>query len=88
MSMLNRRQFLGGVSLAVVIAPLPAVALTASTASFNPVHYAARAVHQQQSFIDLSGHADIYTAPQGNYSTRAYRSSLSEEEFLRRHWFS
>ncbi len=88
MSKLSRRQFLGGVSVAVVIAPLPAVTLAGPSASFSPVHYAARAVHQQLSFIDLSGHAGRYTAPAGNHSTRAYRAGLSEEEFLRKHWFS
>ena len=85
---LNRRQFLNGVSVAVVVAPLPGVVLAGPSTSFSPVQYAAHAVHQQQLFIDLSGHADRYTAPQGNHSTRAYRSTLSQEEFLRRHWFS
>ncbi len=84
----NRRQFLTGVSAAVVVAPMPAMALTGSTATFSPVCYAARAVHQQQSFIDLSGHADRYTAPLGNHSTRAYLATVGKEEFLRRHWFS
>ena len=88
MSALNRRQFLGGVSLAVVIAPLPVVALANSSESFRPVQYAARAVHQQQSFMDLGGQAGRYCAPQGNHSTREYRAALGNEEFLRRHWFS
>jgi hypothetical protein len=83
----SRRQFLGGVA-AVVTAPLPAVALTDSSVAFSPVQYAARAVHQQQSFIDMSGHAGRYSAPSGNHSTRAYRATLTDEEFLRRHWFS
>jgi hypothetical protein len=87
-SKVNRRQFLGGVSAVMVIAPLPAMALAGASASFAPVQYAARAVHQQQSFIDLSGHASRYTAPAGNHSTRAYRAALTQEEFLRRHWFS
>ena len=86
MSTLNRRQFLGSVSLAAVAGPLPALA--APSPAFAPVHYAARAVHQQQSFMDLGGHADRYTAPQGNHSTRAYLGALAEEEFLRRHWFN
>jgi hypothetical protein len=88
LSTLNRRQFLGGVSAAVATAPLPALALTESSASFSPVQYAARAVHQQQTFVDLTGHASHYTAPAGNHSTRTYRATLAQEEFLRRHWFS
>ncbi len=85
---LNRRQFLGGVSMAVVIAPLPVVSLADASISFSPVRYAARAVHQQQSFVDLSGQAARYTAPHGNHSTREYRAALSDTEFLRKHWFS
>ncbi|HTQ99670.1 MAG TPA: hypothetical protein VMH83_06760 [Candidatus Acidoferrum sp.] len=88
MNELNRRQFLSGISLAVAATPLPAVALADGATSFAPVTYAARAVYQQQTFIDLTGHADRYTPPQGNHSTRVYRASLSDEEFLRRHWFS
>jgi hypothetical protein len=88
LSSLNRRQFLGGVSVAVATAPLPALALTESSASFSLVEYAARAVHQQQVFIDLSGHAGRYTPPAGNHSTRTYRAGLTQAEFLRRHWFS
>ena len=85
MKELNRRQFQAGVAIGA--APLPAVTLASST-GFAPVTYAARAVHQQQSFIDLTGHADRYTPPAGNHSTQAYRALLSEEEFLRKHWFS
>ena len=88
MSALNRRQFIGGVGSAAVLAPLPALSITWQLGAVKASAYGVRAVYQQQMFVDYSGLADRYTPPQGNASTRAYRASLTDEEFLRRHWFS
>ncbi|MES2606625.1 MAG: hypothetical protein V4603_16965 [Pseudomonadota bacterium] len=84
---LNRRKFLGGVTLAAGTAQLPSVLLAAPLASAAVSSASQRAVFQQQLYADYSGAGEVYTKPAAVRSTQDYVASLSHEEFLRRHWF-
>jgi hypothetical protein len=81
----SRRHFLGSLSLAAGSAQLPSVLFTKEVLAAQLSGQ--RAVFQQQSYQDYSGQGDIYNPPVANRSTRLYVRALSDEEFLRRHWF-
>jgi hypothetical protein len=83
MSTLNRRQFITGLSLSLTNVPVAALAFTRS----DTVLQRETAVFRQWRYRDGSGHGERYTPAVGNASTRRYRASLDESEFLRRHWF-
>lgn len=83
MSTLSRRHFIAGLSLSLTNVPVAALAFTGSAA----VLQRQTAVFQQWRYRDGSGQGERYTPAAGNASTRAYRASLDDTEFLRRHWF-
>lgn len=83
MSTLTRRQFIAGLSLSLTNVPVTALAFTRSDA----VLPRETAVFQQWRYRDGSGQGERYTPAAGSASTRRYRASLDETEFLRRHWF-
>jgi hypothetical protein len=86
---MKRRSFLQGLGIATA-APL-AAGVNASAAQdpvTDPAQAPQGAVFQQQAYFSFDGKGDTYTPPAANKSTADYRASLSEEEFLRRHWFS
>jgi hypothetical protein len=87
---LDRRGFLTGVSVALGGLPLQALATTGSAVAERaaPKGQARRAIHQQLAYIDYRGVGEAYDAPRGNQSTRDYVASLTQEEFLRKHWFT
>lgn len=94
---LDRRGFLTGVGVALGTLPLQTFAAAdtgAALASAAAQRTAAargtgqRAIHQDLAYIDHDGLGRPYDAPRGNQSTRDYINSLTQEEFLRRHWFS
>lgn len=85
----KRRAFLQGISVASA-APLVPTAATADApdVATDPLCTPQPAVFQQQVYFSFDGSGAAYTPPAANSSTVAYRAGLSEEEFLRRHWFS
>lgn len=87
---LDRRGFLTGVSVALGALPLQALAVTESSiaAKATTKGQPRRAIHQQLAYFDHDGVGEIYDAPVGNQTTRDYVNSLTQEEFLRRHWFT
>ena len=87
---LNRRGFLTGVSVALGGLPLQALAACDATAAakFSVNAQPRRAIHQQLAYFDHDGVGEAWNAPRGNQSTRDYVNSLTQEEFLRRHWFT
>lgn len=86
---MKRRDLLKGlgVTAAVPAAPLVAHEAPQDTAT-DPARLPRAAVFQQQTYFNFDGNGEVYSPPAGNKSTVEYRASLSEEEFLRRHWFS
>jgi hypothetical protein len=87
---LDRRGFLTGVSVALGALPLQALAAgDSSVAALATVKgKPRRAIHQQLAYIDHDGIGEVWDAPRGNQSTRDYVNSLTQEAFLRRHWFT
>lgn len=87
---LDRRGFLTGVSVALGGLPLQALAVTdaAPAAKSSVKGQSRRAIHQQLAYFDQDGVGEAWDAPRGNQSTRDYVNSLTQEEFLRRHWFT
>ncbi len=90
---LDRRGFITGVGVGVALGglPLPALANTPAAAAQGAAAAARqprRAIHQELAYIDYDGVGESYEAPRGNQSTRDYVNSLTQEEFLRRHWFT
>ncbi len=87
---LDRRGFLTGVSVALGCLPLQALAATgtAAVAQGSTKSQPRRAIHQQLAYFDHDGVGEVYDAPRGNQATRDYVASLSQEAFLRRHWFT
>lgn len=87
---LDRRGFLTGVTVALGGLPLQALAATdtAAAAKATSKGKPRRAIHQQLAYIDHDGVGEVWDAPRGNQSTRDYVNSLTQEEFLRRHWFT
>lgn len=86
---LDRRGFLTGVSAALGALPLQAFATPeAATAKVTTKGQRRRAIHQELAYIDHDGVGEVYDAPLGNQATRDYVASLTQEEFLRRHWFT
>ena len=87
---LDRRGFLTGASVALGALPLQALAASDSAAAARSTvkDKPRRAIHQQLAYIDHDGVGEAWDAPQGNQSTRDYVNSLTQEEFLRRHWFT
>lgn len=87
---LDRRGFLAGVGATLGGLPLQALAAAAPAAGIAgaPRGQPRRAIHQDLAYIDHDGVGTEYDAPRGNQSTRDYVASLTQEEFLRRHWFT
>lgn len=94
---LDRRGFLAGVGVALGSLPLQTLAAPAALAASapaeppqRPVRSGAgrRAIHQDLAYLDRDGVGTPYDAPRGNQATRDYVNGLTQEEFLRRHWFS
>jgi hypothetical protein len=85
---MKRRAFLKGLGLASAVPVAPLAAAKEQDAATDPTRKPQGAVFQQQTYFNFDGHGEAYTPPAGNKSTQDYRASLSEEEFLRRHWFS
>ena len=87
---LDRRGFLTGVSVALGGLPLQALAAkdAAAEAKVPAKGQPRRAIHQQLAYFDHDGVGEVYDAPRGNQATRDYVAGLSQEAFLRRHWFT
>jgi hypothetical protein len=87
---LDRRGFLTGVSVTLGALPLQALAArdSAAAVSASTKGKPRRAIHQQLAYIDHDGVGEVWDAPSGNQSTRDYVNSLTQEAFLRRHWFT
>lgn len=81
----DRRGFLTGVSVA--LSGLPLQSFGAAADKTPERGQPQRALFQQQPYFNFEGSGESYAAPQGNQATRDYVTSLSHEEFLRRHWF-
>ena len=91
---LTRRDLLKGATVGVTAsATLPLLPGTSSAAMLpdQTSHATAdcrqRALHQQTPYFDYSGGGELYVAPTGTTRTADYAASLTDEEFLRRHWF-
>mgnify|MGYP000848807490 FL=1 len=91
---LNRRGLLKRATVGVTASATLPLLPTAGSAA--PVHDHAstestecrqRALHQQVPYFDYSGGGEVYVAPTGTTRTADYAASLTDEEFLRRHWF-
>jgi hypothetical protein len=85
---MKRRAFLKGLGLASAVPVAPLATAKEQDAATDPARRPQGAVFQQQAYFDFDGAGEVYTPPAGNKSTQDYRASLSEEEFLRRHWFA
>lgn len=92
---LDRRGFISGLGAGVALGglPLPALANTPTATAHSAAAAVGagqprRAIHQELAYIDYDGVGEAYDAPRGNQSTRDYVNSLTQEEFLRRHWFT
>jgi hypothetical protein len=86
---MKRRAFLKGLGAATALPLAPVADATQQRdATTDVACQPCAAVFQQQVYFNFDGNGEIYTPPTGNKSTQDYRASLSEEEFLRRHWFS
>ena len=85
---MKRRAFLQGLGVATAVPAVPLASGHDRDAAADPAQQAHGAVFQQQAYFNFDGAGEAYTPPAFNKSTVDYRASLSEEEFLRRHWFS
>lgn len=83
----DRRGFLTGVSVVLTGLPLQSFATVPLQAAAQQ-GMATRALHQQMPYFSFESGAESYLKPVKATATRDYVASLSEEEFLRRHWFS
>lgn len=89
----QRRRLIQGVSLALGSLPLQATADLAlpqqaalpSTSGKLPPR---RAIYQGLVYFDRDGTGEAWDQPAGKHATRAYINSISQETFLRRHWFT
>jgi hypothetical protein len=86
---MKRRSFLQGLGVATALPLAPSVdASETKDAASDPACAPRAAVFGQQAYFNFDGSGEGYTRPAVNKSTVDYRASLSNEEFLRRHWFS
>lgn len=88
---LDRRGFLVGISATLGAVPLSGVVAAAPVTNAGSVVAgtpARRAIHQELAYLDQDGVGVVYDAPRGNQATRDYVNRLTQEEFLRRHWFT
>ena len=87
---LDRRGFLTGVSVTLAGLPLQTVAAAPDPKANGPFPYAPpqRAVYQGLAYLDHDGVGEAWDKPAGNQATRDYVNSISQETFLRRHWFT
>lgn len=89
----QRRRLIQGASLALGGLPLqatsglalPQQAVVPSTSGKLPPR---RAIYQGLAYFDRDGSGEAWDQPAGNHATRAYISSIPQEVFLRRHWFT
>jgi len=90
---LTRRDLLKGATISatagVTLPLLPSQSEAAAIDQQIPTtsQYRQRALHQQVPYFDYSGGGELYVAPTGTTRTADYAASLTDEEFLRRHWF-
>ena len=86
----DRRGFLAGVTAS--LGSLPLQSLAAASGDKGPTQRGQlsphRAVYQGLAYIDHDGLGDTWDKPPGNQATRDYINSISQETFLRRHWFT
>jgi hypothetical protein len=87
---MDRRGFLAGVGVALSGLPVQALAAAPAEAAAHqmPKGTPRRAIHQDLAYIDSDGIGAAYDAPHGNQATRDYVNSLTQEQFLSRHWFT
>jgi hypothetical protein len=87
---LDRRGFLTGVSVALGALPLQVLAAADPAVAVKVAGRTQprRAIHQDLAYLDHDGVGAVYEAPRGNQATRDYLAGLTQEEFLRRHWFT
>jgi hypothetical protein len=89
---LDRRGFITGIGAVLGSLPLQTLAATPADPLRNSAALGTgqprRAIHQELAYLDHEGVGHVYDAPRGNQATRDYVNSLTQEQFLRRHWFT
>lgn len=84
----SRREFMAAAGIGSLAAILAAQGkdLLSSSGTVNQGQQVL-AVFQEMAYLDRSGNVPVYEPPRRSKSTLAYLAGLSEEEFLKRHYY-